>query len=191
MSGLATGKAGGRKPEFLRKFIVSLKRSPQTIALLALVICFLEYSLNLTHVSDTTAKIQGVGMGLCGFATMLFSMLSFVCFLNSFPKRKKPNIPMIILMFLMFGIIFYCDNYYLGRITSALTRAENPIEIGPTTMFIQKASSVLHVHMILLGISVALIVLLPVYSRMLRKIDTSIVVEDNGTMAEIDISGEN
>ena len=36
----------------------------------------------------------------------------------------------------------------------------------------------------------ALIVLLPVYSKMIRKIKTSIEVEDNGEMGTIDLSGE-
>ena len=44
--------------------------------------------------------------------------------------------------------------------------------------------------MILLGISVALIVLLHVYSRLIRKIRTSIEVEEIGSMEAIDISGE-
>ena len=82
-----------KKPEFLRKKLVSLKRKPQMIALLVLAAAFVYYSLNLTMISNTTAKIQGAGMGLAGFATMLFSMLSLVCFLNAFPHRKKTNIP--------------------------------------------------------------------------------------------------
>lgn len=82
------------------------------IPLVVLIIAFLQYSLNLTHISDTTAKIQGAGMGLCGFCTMLFSMLSLMCFLNAFPRRKKPVIPMIALMVLMFGLIFFCDWRY-------------------------------------------------------------------------------
>ena len=73
------------KNEMLRKFIVSLKRKPQNIAMAALVVSFLVYSLNLTSISNTTAKIQGGGMGFTGFCTMLFSILSFVCFLNAFP----------------------------------------------------------------------------------------------------------
>ena len=56
-------KQASTMPEFLRKFVVGLKRSPQTIPLVVLVIAFLVYSMNLTHISDTTAKIQGPGMG--------------------------------------------------------------------------------------------------------------------------------
>ena len=65
MSNQASAKA--KKPEFFRKILVSLKRRPQMIPFLVLIISFLVYSLNLTHISDTTAKIQGVGMGLCQY----------------------------------------------------------------------------------------------------------------------------
>ena len=184
-----TKKPSGVK-EFFRKLVVSLKRKPQTIALIALVIAFLYYSLNLTQISNTTAKIQAPGMGLAGFATMLLSMLSLVCFLNSFPHRKKDNIPMLVLMFVMFAIIYYCDIYYVGCIANAIHRADNPIQITATTVYIAKAHNMLYNHMTIFGVAIALIVLLPVYSKLLKKINTSIEVEDNGGMGEIDISGE-
>lgn len=186
----AAAKTPTKMPEFLRKLFVSLKRSPSVIALIVLVIAFLQYSLNLTHISDTTAKIQGSGMGLCGFATMLFSMLSLVCFLNAFPRRKKPVVPMLVLMFCMFAIIIFCDIHYMGLINLALTRADNPIVIDNQTLYIAKAFNVLYDHIIIEVVGIALIVLLPVYSKLLRKINTSIVVEDNGKLGEIDISGE-
>lgn len=186
----AAAKTPTKMPEFLRKLFVSLKRSPSVIALIVLVIAFLQYSLNLTHISDTTAKIQGSGMGLCGFATMLFSMLSLVCFLNAFPRRKKPVVPMLVLMFCMFAIIIFCDIHYMGLIDQALTRADNPIVIDNQTLYIAKAFNVLYDHIIIEVVGIALIVLLPVYSKLLRKINTSIVVEDNGKLGEIDISGE-
>ena len=63
---MAKQPAGFR--EFVRKRLVALKRKPQTIALIVLVIGFLYYSLNLTQISNTTAKIQGSGMGLAEFA---------------------------------------------------------------------------------------------------------------------------
>ena len=109
--------------EFFRKQIVNLKRSPQNIPLVVLVVAFLVYSLNLTYISHTTSRIQGSGMGLYGFITMLLSMLSFVCFFNSFPRRKKPNMPMLILMFIMFAIIIFADIKYRGLIHAALTRS--------------------------------------------------------------------
>ena len=94
-------KAPSKKPEFLRKWLVALKRKPQMIAMIVLAAAFVYYSLNLTQISNTTAKIYGSGMGLAEFATMLLSMLSLLCFLNAFPHRKKTNIPMLVLMFML------------------------------------------------------------------------------------------
>ena len=180
----------GRMPEFLRKFLVSLKRQPSMIPFVVLIIAFLQYSLNLTHISDTTAKIQGAGMGLCGFSTMLFSMLSLMCFLNAFPRRKKPVIPMLALMFLMLGLIFYSDWYYASMIRTALNRADNPVILDANTVYIAYAWNVLQDHMTLLCAGAVITVLLPVYTSLLRKIDTSIQVEDYGRLGAIDVTGE-
>ena len=190
MSANKTAKTGSKMPEFLRKFFVALKRQPTIIALVVLLIAFFQYSLNLTHISDTTAKIQGPGMGLCGFATMLFSMLSLVCFLNAYPRRKKPVYIMVALMLVMFAVIIFCDVHYSGLIMNALTREVNPIKLDASTIYIAQAYNVLQNHIMLEGVGVALVLLLPVYTKLLRKINTSITVEDNGKLDVIDISGE-
>ncbi len=190
MSENKTAKKGSSMPEFLRRFFVALKRRPSIIALVVLLIAFFQYSLNLTHISDTTAKIQGPGMGLCGFATMLFSMLSLVCFLNAFPRRKKPVIAMVVLMLIMFAVIIFCDVYYSNMIMTALTRTENPITLDASTIYIAQAYNVLQTHIVILGVGVALILLMPLYTKLLRKINTSVTVEDYGKLEAIDISGE-
>lgn len=179
-----------RVKESLRMFVVSLKRKPQIIPLAMLVIAFLEYSMNLTMISNTTAKIQGLGMGLCGFATMLFSMLSMVCFSNAFPRRKPVNKPMLILMFVMFAVILFADWTYLNAIYAAVFREESPVRVTIDTAYIAYAERVLLRHMTLMFVSIALIFLLPVYSKMIRKIKTNIEVEENQNMTAIDISGE-
>ena len=183
-------KKAAKMPEFLRKFFVSLKRRPSIIALLVLAVGFLQYSLNLTQISNTTAKIQGSGMGLCGFATMLFSILSLVCALNAYPRRKKPVIPMLILAVLMLGLIVFCDVYYSGLINTALTRAVDPIVLDAGTIYIAKAHNVLQDHIVIEIIGAALLLLVPLYSKLLRKINTSVTVEDYGKLGAIDISGE-
>ncbi len=169
----------------LRKSLVSVKRNPQMIPLVMLFVSFLVYSLNLTHVSDTTARIQGAGMGLCQFAIMLLSLLSMVCLLNAFPRRKKPNIPMIILMMVMFAVIIFCNITYQNAINYALYEQAKPLS---PTKYITAASSMLMVHMILVSVTAVLVLTLPVYSKLLRKINTSIAVEDNGDMAQIEIT---
>lgn len=173
--------------KYIRKMVVSLKRNPSTIPLLMMAVTFVYYSLNLTDVSDTTAKIYGKGMGLSQFCIMLFSLLSLVCMLNAFPRRKKPNIPMIALMFVMFGIIIFCDVHYTNMIITAIRRLENPIAITKDTGYIADANNMLNIHMVMTIVSAALVALLPVYSKLLRKINTSVVVEDNGDMAQIEI----
>ena len=174
--------------EAVRKMIVSLKRSPQTIPMLMLLISFVYFSLNLTHMSDTTAKIQGSGMGLCQFCIMLFSLLSIVCMLNAFPQRKKPVLPMVILMFVMFGIIIFADIHYSNAIMAALTRAESPIKLDVNTAYIADAYNMLQTFIVLIGITAGLVVTLPFYSKWIRKIKTSVEVEDNGDMGQIEIS---
>ncbi|MBE6922014.1 MAG: hypothetical protein E7465_02370 [Ruminococcaceae bacterium] len=174
--------------ESVRKMIVSLKRSPQTIPMLMLLISFVYFSLNLTHMSDTTAKIQGSGMGLSQFCIMLFSLLSIVCMLNAFPQRKKPVLPMVILMFVMFGIIIFADIHYSNAIMAALTRAESPIKLDVNTAYIADAYNMLQTFIVLIGITAGLVVTLPLYSKWIRKIKTSVEVEDNGEMGQIEIS---
>ena len=187
------GKSGGIGAFFKearRKFFVSIKRRPQMIPLVVLVAAFLFYSLNMSYISNTTARIQGAGMGLAGFTTMLFSMLSFMCFLNAFPYRKKVNKPMLVLMFVMFAIILFADNYYINAIVKAMNRADNPIVVTDATRYIDYARQYLRIHMGILAAAMALIALLPVYSKLLRKINTSVDIGDNGQMGAIDISGD-
>lgn len=173
--------------ESFRKFLVSLKRNPQYIPLAMAFVTFLVYTLNLTDVSDTTAKILSRGMGLAQFCIMLFSLLSMVCMLNAFPRRKKANVPMLVLMFAMFGIIIFCDIYYQNAVFAALTRAENPVA---QTEYIQGAYDMLSTHMILMIVTAVLVVLLPVYKKLLRKINTSVAVEYSEEMSEIEINEE-
>jgi hypothetical protein len=183
-------KSNGGFKEMWRKFLVALKRKPQTIGLVALTLTYLYYALHLTTISNTTAKIQGSGMGLAGFCTMLFSILSFLCYMNAYPTRKPVNIKFFVLLLVMFGIIAFADYYYLQQIYASLTRPVNPIVVTQNTIYIAYAEYYLRMHLIFLVVTLVLILLLPVYSKMLRKIKTSVEVEDNGDIGEIDISAE-
>ncbi len=173
---------------FIRKGIVSLKRNTSMIPMAVLMVAFLWFSLNMTHLSNTTAKIQGVGMGLSQFVVMLLGMLSMVCLMNSFPRRKKPNVPMIALMFAMFGIMIFCDNHYNTAILAAVNRPENPIVLDANTAYIVSAYNVLQVHIVMLVVTAVLVATLPIYSKWIKRINTSVEVEDNGDMAAIEIS---
>ena len=58
------------------------------------------------------------------------------------------------------------------------------------TSYIAVAEYDLEIHIIILVVAIVLTLLLPVYSKWLRKIKTSIDVGDNGSMEAIDISSE-
>ena len=158
-----------------------------------LLVGFVFFSLNLTSISDTTALINTANMGQCEFCMMLFSILSFVVFMRAFPKRQKVKIPMLVLTFLFLGIIIFTDVVYLLRINDALTRDVNRIVINYETgknMFIANAWGTLITYLIFVGVVVFLLATLPIYSKLLKKINTSIDVEGNTNMTAVDIAGD-
>lgn len=183
-------RAGAAIREFLRKRLVTLKRNPSIIPLIMLAATFILYSFNLTLMSDTTAKIQGAGMGLSQFCIMLFSILSMVCLLNAFPRRKKPNLFMLAVMFVMFAIIIYCDTHYTGKILAALNRPESPIVLDQKTVYIAKAFNMLNTHRILMIVNTVLVATVPLYGKLLKKINTSVTVEENQDMGAIELDKE-
>ncbi len=185
-----TKKQGRGIKEVFRKYIVALKRSPQTIPLIALMASFFIYSLNLTAIANTTARINGKNMGQCEFVAMLFSILAFVVFLRSFPKRKKANKPMLGLLGGMLALLIFVDNVYIKRIVSATTRAENKIVIDKNTKYIDTAKTVVSLHVICIAVTAVLLITLPLYAKAIRKIKTSIDVEANENMAAIEIADD-
>ena len=121
---------------------------------------------------------------------MLFSILAFVCFLRAFPKREKPKIVMLVIMFVMMVGMIFADCVYYSRVIDAVTRTENRIAVTAETAYIAVAQNVVVVHIVCLAVTMLLLIALPAYAKALKKINTSIDVEDNGEMGTIDISGE-
>lgn len=173
--------------ESLRKMIVALKRQPSIIPLVVLAVAFVYYSMNLTKMSNTTALVYGAGMGLCQFVIMLFSVLALVCMLNAFPKRKKPNYPMVALLLAMLGVNVYAALHYRDRIYNAVTRGESPIDTS-RNIFVLEAHEMLMVYIVMICIVAALVLLMPVYAKLLRKINTSVEIEYSGDMEQIEIN---
>ncbi len=169
---MALKKKGGIK-EFVRKTIVSLKRSPQNIPLAALAAAFVIYSLGLSAIADTTARINGANMGQCEFAAMLFSILAFVVFLRAFPRRKKADKVMLVILALMLTGLVSADAVYLTRITEATTRAADPIIVDRSSVYIVTAYNAVMAHSICVCVTAGLLLLMPLYSKAIRKINTS------------------
>lgn len=183
-------RLGGWFKEKIRRLLVGLKKNPQLVPLVALCATFLVYSLNLTDISNTTNKIQKPNMGLAAFITMLFMILSFVCMLSAFPKRKKPNIAMIIIMLVLYGIVIGADLVYLDAVSysfapdywKTLSRADQ--------LNIVSAYNTINTHMLLVGLTVVLVLVEPLIAKLLKKIKTSIDVEGSGNITNIDIADE-
>lgn len=179
--------------ETLRKFLVSLKRNPQFIPLATLVVSFLVFSLNLTSISNTTAYIYGSKMGLCAFVSMLLSILSFICVLNAFPKRQRPNIPMMLLLEVIYSIVIFADYTYYSRIVDALSGMnleDKQIQEALDKANVYGIQKVMIAHIVLVGITMVCIALEPLFAKLLRKINTSVDVEDNGKIEEIELTDE-
>ena len=183
------GTLSSKLKEAVRRIFVFLKKKPDIIPILALTVSFLIYSLNLTSVSNTTAKIYGAHMGLCSFVTMLFMILSFVCMLGAYPKRQKPKWIMIALATVMYLAVIGADILYYIRIETALTRAENPIKLTESTMYIWEAQNLMVTHIISLVAVIACMYLEPVFAKLFKKINTSVEIESND-VAEIELSEE-
>ena len=173
--------------EIIRKFMVSLKRSPQNIPLVALVAAFFIYSLNLSFIANTTARINGANMGQCEFVAMLFSILAFVVFLRTFPRRQKTKKVMLGVLLAMLALLVFVDAVYMMRIVEATTRSENTIIIDEASSYISVAYTIVSLHVIFIAATAVLLILLPLYSKAIKKINTSIDVEGNENMAAIDI----
>ena len=172
--------------ESRRKFFVALKRKPQNIPLVMITCCFIWYSFNLSLISFTTTRIHS-DTGLMGFIIMLVSILAIVSCMRAFPYRKKPVTLMQVLVYVLLAVILICDIFYLRTITAKLGEALIEESAVPK---VRLTKSVLTAHAVMTGIAAALVATLPVYSKLIRKIRTSIEIEENVEMETIDISGE-
>ena len=183
-------RLGGWFKEKIRRFLVGLKKNPQLVPLVALCATFLVYSLNLTDISNTTNKIQKPNMGLAAFITMLFMILSFVCMLSAFPKRKKPNLAMIIIMLVLYGIVIGADLVYLDALTYSFAPDYWQTLSRDDQLNIVSAYETINTHIVLVGVTIACVLTEPVIAKLLKKIKTSIDIEGSGNITSIDIADE-
>lgn len=188
-----TAKKPNRIKEFFRKFLVSLKRRPQNIAMFVYIVGLLIYTLNLTSVSNTTAYIQKTPMGLCGFVAVLFSVLGFVCMINVYPKRQKPKYVMLVLFFIMSACIIVADIVYGARLNEGIdahlatfTTAEQIAQFKIKYSYCYTVRGMLIAHMIIVAVSAVTFAVSPLIGKALKKIDTSVKVEYNSDIGTID-----
>ena len=168
-------KMKARVKEWFRKRIVALKIKPQIIPLIVLLVASVFFMLSLYKFSVAVSKTAGEGgneaAGICVFVSTLLSLLVLVSFLNTFPKRKKPNIFFIVVVYVMIAAMIACDIVYFVQMNSCKELHPNQaVNIDP-------AQPCAIAHIALLGVSAVVFALLPVYSKLIRKINTSIKVD--------------
>ena len=172
-------KAGAAVKEWFRKKVVALKVKPQIIPLVVLLITSVIFMLALHNIgiaiyaSFSAATTQATG--ICVFITTLLSLLVLVGFLNAFPKRKKPNIFFIVLVFGMIGAMLACDIVYYVQMGKYIDEVKDVA--ASIADNIRPAQPYVMVHIIMLGVSAVIFALLPVYSRLIKKINTSVKLE--------------
>ncbi|MDE7440015.1 MAG: hypothetical protein K2N23_05875 [Clostridia bacterium] len=162
--------------EWCRKRIVALKVKPQLIPLLLMAITTVYFMLILFNVSKAVYEAKNAtdityATGICTFITTLLSLLYLVSFLNAFPKRKKPNIFFIVLVGVMIAGQIACDVVYYLQMAKCITEKTS---LAPV---IKPAQPMVLAHIVLLGVSAIVFALLPVYSKLIRKINTSVKLD--------------
>lgn len=178
-----------------RKFIVGLKRKPQNISFFILVISSVMFMCCLTFYSQSTIYFNEDWMGLLIFVNTMFSVLTLLLFMNTFPKRKKKmNIIMLVLTFIFMAVMIFCDLFWYMHMhplyITALEENEYVENVLITLKEMNPSFTSIIAHVVLVAISAILLATLPLYRKLIMKIDTRKVIESNEIKEEIDTSEE-
>lgn len=180
-----TNKFAAGVKEWFRKRIVGLKRKTHIIPLLVTLIASIVYLLNLRTVSKSALDNYNAGwLGIAMFVVTLFSILILALYIYAFPKRKKPNIVMLVLIFVFAAAMIGMDVLYYISLSDYLKTLEEAASLY------YEALDVTLAHIIILGISVVLLATLPLYKKLIMKINTRKDLEENEIKEEIDTSAE-
>lgn len=180
--------------EWFRKRIVGLKRSPQSIVLFALFVTTALWLIWLFTFSRNIYKNNAVDWcGLVVFVNTLISVLIIALFGSAFPKRKKPNIVFIVLLFVFMAALIACDVLYYVEMDKYLhtTQAQGGAGYGPSDFarypFMEQSLTLAIAHIVLVGIDAILLATLPLYKKLINKINTRKVVESTEIKETIDV----
>ena len=173
--------------EWFRKQLVTIKRNPSIIPLIIMCITCLVFNLKLTAYSKTISLINEPGMGLCSFAITLCSFLSIITYLGAYPRRQKVKIGSVIITCVMMAVSIAAQIIFSYFIKYGTVLKENPIEITAARNYVNVAAANSVLHIVFLSITLLLIITLPIYKKLLAKINTSVeIAENNLDKVEVD-----
>ncbi|MEX1377483.1 MAG: hypothetical protein AB1Z23_08400 [Eubacteriales bacterium] len=173
--------------DFLRKQIVNLKRAPQRIPLVILVICCIIYTFSLTEHSNASMYVNANITALYVFIITLSSMLAIFSYINAYSGGKVHKGMLIvaiaiILIQVLFGVLYLKEMFY------ETTLRESPVPITPD---IAKSMNMTMIHLVSLGFALLVILLKPLYHKALLQIDTTRYdVDDSNIIDDVSIYDE-
>lgn len=183
-------KSGGFK-EWLRKSIVSLKRKTQNIPLVIILIASIIYLCCLNTLSPFVQKNSGInGLGIFEFVNTLGSILVLLLFLYSFPKNKKVNYIFVGITFAVLALMMVMDILFYVNVMDAASKSRLGVDGFLATENCIESLNCCIVHIIFLGISIVAFATLPLYKKLICKINTSKEIASNEIKEEIDTSEE-
>lgn len=214
---------GAKVKEWFRKQIVNLKRKPQNIAFVLLLITSVFYLLSLSTLSPgpVTDFSTVSWLGFCIFVNALFSILVLVLYLGIFPKypkvnkktgkKRRINIAMIVLTAIFLAVMVAMDIWYYTILVNTMSGNEaiffsSAAEAQKYQQYLSEGFDVttldgntsarsylitsLHItiaHIVLVAITAILIATLPLYKRLILKINTAKKIESGAANMELDI----
>ncbi len=192
---------GAGLKEWARKKTVAIKRKPQSIALVFMAIVTIYNLLVLTVYSEAiimyAKDVEWVGLMV--FANTLLSILVLVAYLNTFPKLKSKNnkvvvtmtesgiklninVIMLVVTVLMIVVMIACECVYYNLMNANYIEqyVNKPDQAGSeAAKLIANSLTYSIVHIVLLAIGFILILTLPLYRKLIMKIDTSKMLESS------------
>ena len=190
-------RLGANLKERWRKFLVNTKRKPQRIAFFPLIVSTILWMIGLVYCAQATIYNDIEGMGLCIFVNTMFSILTLLLFMNTFPKRAKHmNYIMLALTFVFIAVMIACDViWYVKNCDPLMAAYDKAVASGAASSIAQvepgtHAFPIVLTHLVFIALSAVLLATLPLYKKLILKINTSKVVEENKLSEEIDTSAE-
>ena len=187
--GKAKESFGAKAKEWFRKQIVNLKRNPQRIPFVCIIIVSIIWLFWLFTFSQTASRFSEINFaGLSIFINTMLSILIIFLFLYAFPKRKKVNIVMLVLVFVFMAAMIGMDVLYYTQVYKFIYIDKGVNEAGlATAPFALTSMTYAIVHIVLQGVSILVLALFPIYKKLLLKINTAKVVEGNDINETIDM----
>lgn len=172
-------QVGAAVKEWFRKQTVKLKRNTKIIPQVYLVIImfiWLIWLFTFSQAIDSISKVEWIGILV--FIITLLSILAVALFGSAFPKRKKTNIVMLCLLFVFLAVIILCSILYYTQAHDYIYANYTAEKLAELT-FLEQSLKLAIANAVLNGVGIVLLATLPLYTKLIKKINTRKVLEES------------